>query len=116
MSEEVQTEVERNPLQDMIQHAIDQNFNKANDVFNDMITIKMSDLLDQEKVNMADQIYNGVEPDEEDDQLELDLEAESSSEEEEEENWEESGSGEEEELEDDNWEEASFEDDENSSN
>lgn len=115
MSEEVQTEVERNPLQDMIQHAIDQNFNKANDVFNDMITIKMSDLLDQEKVNMADQIYNGAEPDEEDDQLELDLEAESSSEEEEE-NWEESGSGEEEELEDDNWEEASFEDDENSSN
>mgnify|MGYP001061141401 CR=1 FL=1 len=105
MSEEVQTEVERNPLQDMIQHAIDQNFNKANDVFNDMITIKMSDLLDQEKVNMADQIYNGAEPDVEDDedvmgdeddsQLELDLDPESGDEEEE----------------DTEWEDASFEDD-----
>ena len=105
MSEEVQTEVERNPLQDMIQHAIDQNFNKANDVFNDMITIKMSDLLDQEKVNMADQIYNGAEPDVEDDedvmgdeddsQLELDLDPESGDEEEE----------------DSEWEDASFEDD-----
>jgi hypothetical protein len=105
MSEEVQTEVERNPLQDMIQHAIDQNFNKANDVFNDMITIKMSDLLDQEKVNMADQIYNGAEPDVEDDedvmgdeddsQLEFDLDPESGDEEEE----------------DTEWEDASFEDD-----
>lgn len=79
MSEEtMENEVEANPLQDMIQHALDQNFNKANDVFNSMMTVKMSDLLDQEKINMADQIYNGVEPDEEEDgdQLELDLETE----------------------------------------
>lgn len=87
MSEEtMENEVEANPLQDMIQHALDQNFNKANDVFNSMMTVKMSDLLDQEKINMADQIYNGVEPDEEEDgdQLELDLETEDDSEEEEE--------------------------------
>lgn len=86
MSEEtMENEVETNPLQDMIQHAIDQDFNKANDLFNSMMTIKMSDLLDQEKVNLAGQIYNGEEPDEEDDdQLELDLEAEDDSEEEEE--------------------------------
>ena len=79
MSEEtIENEVEVNPLQDMIQHAIDQNFTKANDVFNDMMTVKMSDLLDQEKIKLAGQIYNGEEPDEEDDdsQLELDLEAE----------------------------------------
>ena len=76
MSEEtMENEVETNPLQDMIQHAIDQNFNKANDVFNDMMTVKMTDLLDQEKIALADQLYNGVEPDE-DDQLELDLEDE----------------------------------------
>jgi hypothetical protein len=84
MSEEtMENEVEANPLQDMIQHALDQNFNKANDVFNSMMTVKMSDLLDQEKINMADQIYNGVEPDEEEDgeQLELDLEAEDDAEE-----------------------------------
>lgn len=84
MSEEtMENEVEANPLQDMIQHALDQNFNKANDVFNSMMTVKMSDLLDQEKINMADQIYNGVEPDEEEDgdQLELDLETEDDDEE-----------------------------------
>lgn len=85
MSEEtMENEIETNPLQDMIQHAIDQDFNKANDLFNSMMTVKMSDLLDQEKVNLAGQIYNGEEPDEEDDdQLELDFETEDDSEEEE---------------------------------
>lgn len=85
MSEEtMENEIETNPLQDMIQHAIDQDFNKANDLFNSMMTVKMSDLLDQEKINLADQIYNGEEPDEEDDdQLELDLETEDDFEEEE---------------------------------
>jgi len=107
MSEEtMENEVETNPLQDMIQHAIDQDFNKANDLFNSMMTVKMSDLLDQEKVNLAGQIYNGVEPDEEEDgdQLELDLETEDDSEEEEE--WddeeEDEDNSSEEELEDEN--------------
>jgi len=93
MSEEVQAEVETNPIEDMINYAIDQNFNKANNLFNDMVTIKMSDLLDQEKINVANQMYNGAEPDDEDDedlmgdeddsQLELDLNSESGDEEEE---------------------------------
>ena len=105
MSEEVQAEVETNPIEDMINYAIDQNFNKANNLFNDMVTIKMSDLLDQEKINVANQMYNGVEPDDEDDedlmgdeddsQLELDLDSESGDEEEE----------------DSEWEDASFEED-----
>ena len=73
MSEEVQA-VETNPLNDMIQHALDQNFNKANELFNDMISVKMADVLDQEKARLADEIYNGAEPEEE--QLELDLEDE----------------------------------------
>jgi len=87
MSEEALTddenEVEVNPIQDMIQHALDQDFNKANDLFNDMMTVKMSDLLDQEQIRIADEIYNGVDPDDEDDQLELDLETEDDDEEEE---------------------------------
>lgn len=87
MSDDAQNEIETNPLEDMIQHALDQNYNKANDVFNDMMTVKMTDLLDQEKVKMADQYYNGVDPeeegDEEDDQFELDLETEDDDEEEE---------------------------------
>ena len=87
MSEETtENEIETNPLNDMIQHAIDQNYNKANNIFDDMMTIKLSDLLDQEKIKLADQIYNGVDsedPEDEDDQLELDLEAEDADEEEE---------------------------------
>lgn len=83
MSEETQNEVETNPIQDMIQHALNKDYNKANDVFNGMMSVKMSDLLDQEQIRMADQVYNGVDPDEEDDdnQLDLDLESEEGGEE-----------------------------------
>ena len=79
MSEEA---VATHSVEDMIQNALDQDFNKANKTFGDIMTIKMNDLLDQEQVKLADQIYNGVEPDEEEldpseeDQLELDLEGE----------------------------------------
>ena len=68
---------------DLIQHALDQDYNKANKVFGYMMGVKVNDLLDQEKIKLADQIFNDVEPeedDEEDDedntQGELDLEAE----------------------------------------
>jgi len=66
-------------VKDMISKALDDDFNKANNAFSDIMTIKLNDLLDQEKVRIADSIYNGVEDgDEEDDpdQLELDLETE----------------------------------------
>lgn len=70
-------------VKDLIQHALDQDYNKANKVFGDMMGVKVNDLLDQEKIKLADQIFNDVEPeedDEEDDedytQGELDLEAE----------------------------------------
>ena len=64
---------ETNPIQNLIQNAIDQDFNKANNTFNDIMTIKISDLLDQEKIRIADQMYNGVEDEEDDGQLDLDL-------------------------------------------
>lgn len=71
---EAETAVETNPITDMIQYALDQDFNKANDVFNNMMTVKMSDVLDQEKIKLADQIYNGAEEEDDDEeQLELDL-------------------------------------------
>ena len=69
---EAEAAVETNPITDMIQYALDQDFNKANDVFNNMMTVKMSDVLDQEKIKLADQIYNGAE-EEDEEQLELDL-------------------------------------------
>ena len=69
---ETDTTIEANPMQDLIQQAINQDFTKANKTFGEIMTIKMNDLLDQEQIRLADQIYNGVE-DEEDGQLDLDL-------------------------------------------
>lgn len=60
---------------DMIQQALDQDFNAASKTFGDIMSVKLSDVLDQEKVRLADQIYNDVEEgDPDEDQMELDLE------------------------------------------
>tara|TARA_Y100000356_G_C11153588_1_gene232028 strand:- start:37 stop:408 length:372 start_codon:yes stop_codon:yes gene_type:complete len=71
-------ENETNPMADLVQHALDQDYNKANKVFGDVMGVRINNVLDQEKVKLADQLYNGVEPGEdeeeaEDEQLELDL-------------------------------------------
>jgi len=78
-------------VKDLINSAMAQDYNNANKIFGDVMTVKMDDLLDQEKVRLADQIFNGVEPDDEDDedieaedeQLEFDLETDGESESEE---------------------------------
>ena len=77
-AEDLQQEIETSPYHDLINHALNQDFNKANEIFGDMMTVKMSDMLDQEKIKLAGQIYNGEDPDDEDNdsQLELDLETE----------------------------------------
>ena len=65
---------ETNPVQDLIKYSIDQDFTKASKTFGDIMTIKMIDILDQEKIRLSDQIYNGVENDpEEGEQLDLEL-------------------------------------------
>jgi hypothetical protein len=76
-------DIDQPPLEirNMIQHAMDNEYSQANNIFKDMMTIKLNDLLDQEQVRIADAIYNGVEDnaeenDPDEDQLELDLEAE----------------------------------------
>jgi hypothetical protein len=65
---------DQNPIADLVQHALNQDYNKANQIFGDMMGTKINDMLDQEKIRLANQIYNGVDPDEE--QLELDLDDE----------------------------------------
>lgn len=60
-------ETQNNPLEDLVQHALDQDFNKANKVFGDLMGTKINDLLDQEKIKIAGQIYNDEEPEEEED-------------------------------------------------
>ena len=68
---------ETNPVQDLIQYSLDQDFNKAGKAFGEIMTVKLNDLLDQEKIKVSNQIYNGVEdgPEEpeEGEQLDFDL-------------------------------------------
>jgi hypothetical protein len=64
--------------QDLIQQALDQDFNKANNTFGDIMSVKLTDLLDQEKIKLADQTYNGVE-DDDDSQLDFDFDSEDDS-------------------------------------
>ncbi len=104
-------------INNLVQHALDQDYNKANKVFGELMSVKLTDVLDQEKIKMADQIYNGVEDpkdEENDDQLELDLETDEESEEEEGE--EESDSDDEESMEDSDIEEQPEDDDEDDTN
>lgn len=56
-------------VKDLISQALDQDYNQANKTFADVMTIKMTDLLDQEQVRLADEIYNGVESDENEDDI-----------------------------------------------
>ena len=74
MSEDVQTEVEVDPIENLIQSTLDQNFTSATKSFNDIMSVKINDVLDQEKIRLSGQIYNGEEPDEnEEEQLDLDF-------------------------------------------
>ena len=65
------TAQEENPLADLVKSSLDKDYNKANEIFNDVMTVKLADVLDQTKIKLAGQIYNG-EPDDE----ELESEAE----------------------------------------
>lgn len=55
-------------IEDMIQFVMDDNFNKANDIFKNAIGDKVSDALEQEKIGLAADIFNDgrvVQPEEE---------------------------------------------------
>lgn len=75
---ENETETETNPMAALVQHALDQDYNNANKVFGDIMGTRINDVLDQEKIKLSNQVYNGIEPEEgdeteDDEQLELDL-------------------------------------------
>jgi hypothetical protein len=46
---------------------LDQDFNKANQVFGDLMGQKLTDILDQKQVEIASQIYNDADPEDEED-------------------------------------------------
>lgn len=56
------SEVETNPVEDLVQAATSSDYNTASEIFNDLIGQKMQDALEQEKIAVANQIYNGVDP------------------------------------------------------
>ena len=59
------TKEEENPLADLVKSSLDNDYNKANEIFNDVMTVKLTDVLDQAKIKLAGQIYNGDPEDEE---------------------------------------------------
>lgn len=69
-NQEVEAEVETNPVADLVDAIADQNFNRAKEHFDSLLGDRMNDALDQEKIVVADQIFNDVDPDAIDDDIE----------------------------------------------
>ena len=69
-------------IEQLIQQAADKDYAAANTTFVDIMNQKLHDTLEQEKIKVSGEIYNGLEP-EEDEQLELDLDDAEESEEDE---------------------------------
>ena len=61
----VENEQEVNPIEDLVKASIAQDYNKAGAIFGEVMTVKLNDVLDQEKTRLAGQIYNGEEVPEE---------------------------------------------------
>ena len=62
-------------IEDLIAKTQEKDFVAANDIFAELMQGKIDDAMEQEKIRVAGQIYNGLEP-EDMEQLELDLEDE----------------------------------------
>ena len=65
------TEVETNPISNMIDYITQSEFQKANDIFNDLLGQRVSDSLDQEKIAIAQSMNSEEEPEEDDDEMEV---------------------------------------------
>lgn len=62
MTEETEVQTpEVNPLSNMIDYITQSEFQKANDIFNDVLSQRVSDALDQEKVAVAQAMYSAEE-------------------------------------------------------
>ena len=65
----------RSKIEDMIDKAYQADYNAANDIMNDLLQQKQADALDQAKISMANQVYNGItdEPEEDDEDFDMEL-------------------------------------------
>ena len=50
-------------IEDLVKYSLEKDYNKANEVFGNVMTIKMNDVLDQAKTKIAGQMYNDENPD-----------------------------------------------------
>lgn len=55
-----------------IKNVKDQDFNAANSIFADLMTDRVNGVMDTEKVKIADQVFNGAEPENDTDDIEDD--------------------------------------------
>jgi len=62
-------EVEADPIGDFIDSIAAGDFNQSEKLFNDLLADKVQHTLEAEKIAVADTIFNGVEPQVEDDLL-----------------------------------------------
>ena len=60
----VEQEVEANPTLDLVNSLGVGDFSNAETLFKDILASKVQDTLDAEKIAVADQMFNGVEPEE----------------------------------------------------
>ena len=61
-----EAEVQENPLADLVDAALAKDYNKANEIFGQAISVKLDDIMDQERIKLSGQIFNGEEEDVED--------------------------------------------------
>ena len=52
-------------IEDLVKHSLDKDYNKANEIFGNIMSVKMNDVLNQTKAKLAGQIYNDEPEDEE---------------------------------------------------
>ena len=52
-------------IEDLVKHSLAKDYNKANEIFGNIMSVKMNDVLDQTKAKLAGQIYNDEPEDEE---------------------------------------------------
>ena len=68
------SEEQTNPIEDLVQAAMNQDYTAASDIFSDVMGEKMSDALEQEKIAVASSVYGDDEIEDEDleDDVEID--------------------------------------------
>jgi len=59
-------------IEDFIDSVINQDFSAAGPTFNEIMQSRVADALEQEKISVAGQIFNGADPEDEE-QLEMDF-------------------------------------------